>query len=118
MERLIMKKNAQIRFIDGLQDHSGDNNSLGSWYDCESCENHIIHYVEFYGIERIEFLINSYESGLLKVFSGIHTEKLLWLGNSEDDIFNIRNSQLNPFGRFLRLMGYHKGERGSAIIKA
>ena len=63
MYKANMPYEAQNDLVESF-DHHKDKNA--SWYFCSSCNDYIEHMVEYYGIKKIEYIINAYENGLLE----------------------------------------------------
>lgn len=64
MEQPTMPYKAQEDMVESLDHHKTERRL--TWYHCSSCRDYIEYMVQVYGTEKIEFIINAYESGLLE----------------------------------------------------
>ena len=79
-----MDHHSQYVIIDTMYDHSFDG-FLGKenhWYECSSCEQLLSDMVDLYDLERVEYLVNLYESKLITTeFTSSKESKILFMGD-------------------------------------
>jgi len=95
MEQPIMPYEKQEDLVESFDHHRP---SDISWYTCSACRDYIEYLAQVYGTEKIEYIINAYESGLLETKYtrdkdsryGYHFP-LYMLGDRVKDLFLIKD---------------------------
>ena len=61
-----MDSHTQCAIINSLHDHSFDGflGKANNWYSCKSCEQLLRDMIDLYDLERVEYIVNLYESGM------------------------------------------------------